>query len=104
MTRIKNGRVYRTCRDCSISEEIIKFSVQKDTRSGRTYKRNLCVPCTKERRRRNKSNWYRANRLKSIAGARKWNVENKERYNARRRKKNKFFNGIKVDEYSFTLK
>lgn len=104
MARIVDGRVYRTCRDCGISEEIIKFSVQKDTRSGRRYKRNFCVPCTLEKRRRNKSNWYQANRLKSIEGARKWNVENRERYNARRRKKNKFFGGVRIEEYSFNPK
>ncbi len=101
MARIINGKLIRTCNKCKITNNVVKFRKQKDSRSGRTYEHNLCLSCYDERRSLLRRKHYRKHRKEQIAIAQKWNVENRERYNNNRRVKNKFFKGC-VDNFYMT--
>lgn len=101
MACIKNGKLIRHCKKCGVTSDVCKFRKQKDSRTGKIYTHNLCLPCYDDRRSLLRRKHYRKNRKKQIAEARKWNVENKDRYNKRRRIKNKFFGGC-VDNFYMT--
>ena len=70
---------------CSISNRDIKFWKNKDSKTGKVYENNICVPCKQSLRAVTRLKYYKKYRKEQIAAARKWNVENKDKYNARRR-------------------
>ena len=80
MAYIQDGVLIRRCRVCEITSDLIAFSKQKSSRNGKVYIHNICVPC------RLSYNNSKRNRLKGIENASRWNRENRERYNNRRRK------------------
>lgn len=81
-------KVKRKCRYCGISNNDLQFWKGKDTRSGKRYVHNICVPCKKEKAHLVRIKYYYRNRQKQIIQAAKWNRKNREKYNARRRKAN----------------
>jgi hypothetical protein len=78
--------IIRRCRCCGTTDNDIPFLVQKDSKSGRYYKHCICQACYAENRTENRIRYYLDNRDEQIASARAWNVENRDRYNERRRK------------------
>lgn len=101
MAKLHNGKIIRRCSKCKITSNVVKFRTQKCSRNGKIYTHNLCIPCYDERRSLLRRKYYRKNRKEQIALARKWNIDNKERYNERRRLKNKFLGGC-VDNFYLT--
>ena len=84
MARLVNGVVIRTCRVCGITEDLIDFISQKDMRTGRYYTHNICRPCKNDYNYSVKYNKVSKKELSRKAA--QWNKDNRERYNARRRK------------------
>ena len=82
----KPDDIVRRCKHCGITDNDIPFLVQKDTRSGKFYKRCICKACYADVSSLRRVAYYNKHRDKLIADARTWNVENKDRYNRRRRK------------------
>ena len=88
MAFIKNGILIRRCKDCGITSDMIEFRRQKCLRNGKWYTHNICIPCFKERQHENKVAWYNRNRAYSITMAQEWNIENRIRFNKRRKMAN----------------
>lgn len=83
--RRKND-IVRRCILCRITDDLIEFLIQKDSKNGKFYKRCLCKACYEYKRSKTRREYYYKHRRKQINAARKWNVDNKDRYNRRRRK------------------
>jgi hypothetical protein len=90
----KKDDIVRRCRHCGITNDDIPFLVQKDTKSGRFYTHSVCRACWEEERKEYRSGHYMVNRVREIEVARRWNVENRERYNERRRKPARWYSKI----------
>jgi hypothetical protein len=83
MARLIDGKVIRTCRICNITSDLIAFWVSKDSRSGKYYTQNICIPC---RREYNYSKKYvNVSKEEFCRKASEWNKKNRERINERRR-------------------
>ncbi len=93
MAKIINGMLVRTCSECGITSDMIDFKTLRDTKSGRFYTQNKCKVCFDEHVSIKRIARYKKNRNHEIEVAKKWNIENKKRYNKTRLVKNKFFNG-----------
>ena len=89
MAKIVNGKLIRTCRVCECTSDATEFLVQKDSKSGRMYTHNICMPCRIQYNYEHK--YKNISRREHSKRAAKWNKDNRERYNKNRRVKNKFF-------------
>lgn len=89
----KSQDIVRRCRECGITDNDIPFLVQKNYKNGKFYKHCVCQACYSDRSTERRKAYYNKHRDEQIKQARQWNVDNKERYNARRRKsfKEKFY-------------
>jgi hypothetical protein len=103
MAFVKNGKLIRRCNICSITNDIIPFKKLRDTKSGKIYTHNICKPCFEDRRALQRRKYYKKHRKEEIAVARQWNIDNKKRYNKRRRIKNKFFKGCLDNLYRMEM-
>jgi len=84
MAFIKDGKLIRRCRVCSITSDLIGFLVQKNSKNGKYYTHNICIPC--QRDYNFKFKYKNVSKKEHCRRAQEWNVVNRERYNARRRK------------------
>jgi|WetSurSiteA1Bulk_404760.scaffolds.fasta_scaffold04477_4 hypothetical protein len=82
----RTNDIVRWCRHCGISNNDIRFLVEKDSKSGKFYTHSICKPCFLTRRSEVRIKYYKKYRKKEIAKSRKWNLEHKDRYNEQRRK------------------
>jgi len=82
----KPNDIVRFCRCCGTNNNKFPFLVQKNYKNGKFYKHSICKPCYEEETSINRIAYYNKNREKQIADAKKWNVDNRDRYNRRRRK------------------
>lgn len=84
MAILVNDIVIRRCNVCDITSDLIDFWKSKDSKSGRYYTHNICVVCRREYNYSVKYN--KVSKEEFCKAAKKWNVDNRERYNKRRRK------------------
>ena len=89
MGNMKNG--YRVCNKCSITSDVIPFYKSKDSKTGKIYEHCICIMCRKDIQSITRRKYYLKHRKQQIKDAAKWNKENREQYNQRRRIENKFF-------------
>jgi hypothetical protein len=82
----RHDDIVRRCRCCCITNNDMPFLVQRDSKTGKFYTHSLCRACETDIKTTRRREYYNAHQEQQIKEARKWNVENRERYNARRRK------------------
>ena len=90
--------IIRRCRICKITSDMVEFLIQKDSKSGKIYTHNICLPCRRDYNYEHK--YKHISRKEHSRRASQWNKDNRERYNKRRRIKNKFFNGCSDNFYA----
>ena len=84
--RRKQDDIVRFCKHCKITNDDIPFLVQKNFKNGKFYIHSVCKACYNDNTIERRSIYYNENKETEIDNARKWNEENRERYNKRRRK------------------
>lgn len=95
MAILIDGKVLRRCSKCSVTEDVITFWKCRDTKNGKIYTHNICIPCRKDQQSLLRRAKYYANRKREIAKSAEWNRANRARIRKlskiRRDKKRKQF-------------
>lgn len=86
MAFIKDEILIRRCRYCEITSDLIEFRKQKNSRNGKVYTHNVCIACFEDIHKTQRRRYYLKYREEQIKISTLWNIENRERYNKRRRK------------------